>query len=79
MNLPRPSLNVTALEDRCVATTLVVAPVWTPLPTLSEVPAKVAHLPTTDVDAGNARTGEPRMLGLRPNHNETFVRRKVRR
>ena len=72
----KPSLTVTSLEDRCLATTLAVSQVFTPAPTLVNVPSQVFQLTPPSAWAIPVGTGAVGIMGLRVNRNETFVRRR---
>lgn len=68
-------LTVTSLEDRCLATTLIAPQVVVPA-TLVAGPAQVSQFTPPSAWAVPVGTGAIGIMGLRVNHNETFVRRR---
>jgi len=68
-------LTVTSLEDRCLATTLIVPQVFVPA-TLVMGPAQVAQFTPPSAWAIPVGTGAVGIMGIRINRNETFVRRR---
>lgn len=67
-------LTVTSLEDRCLATTLIAPQVFVP-PALLSPSAQVWQFTPPSAWAIPVGTGAVGIMGVRVNHNETFVRR----
>jgi hypothetical protein len=77
MTPTRPALTVTPLEDRCVPVSLGAAQTNILAAILFPPPGVVTHAAPAPW-AVHVGTGAVGLMGLRPNRNETFVRRTVR-